>query len=59
MTITKEGYRNFELVKVYSEGDRFFGKALVRYEGFRTSSRITLEELKELTLTPNFQIVNP
>jgi len=39
--ITKDGFK-LEVVKVYSKEERFFGKVLVRFEGFRTSIRFDL-----------------
>jgi hypothetical protein len=38
---TKDGFK-LEVVKVYSKGERFFGKVLVRFEGIRTSSKMDL-----------------
>ena len=39
--ITKDGYK-LEIVKVYSKEEKFYGKILVKQEGFRTSSRFDL-----------------
>jgi hypothetical protein len=38
---TKDGFK-LEVVKVYSKEERFFGKVLVRFEGFKTSSKFEI-----------------
>jgi hypothetical protein len=39
---TKEGYK-LQVVKVYSQGERFYGKVLVMQEGCDTPSRFKTE----------------
>jgi hypothetical protein len=40
--ITKEGYK-LQVVKVYSQGERFYGKVLVKQDGCDTPSRFKTE----------------
>ena len=48
MEITTKENGKVELVRVYDEGERFFGKVLVRFNSARTSMKITLQEWEEI-----------
>tara|TARA_R110001599_G_scaffold76702_1_gene209605 strand:- start:63 stop:251 length:189 start_codon:yes stop_codon:yes gene_type:complete len=48
ITITLKDGRNVELVKVYNQNERFSGSVLIRFDGFRTSLRLTIKEFNEL-----------
>ena len=53
MTITTKEYGTIKLVKVYDRGEKFFGKVLVRFQGNRTSTRITLKTWEEIMTSDN------
>ena len=51
MKITTKENGKVELVRVYDEGEKFFGKVLVRFGDSRTSMRITLKEWEEIIVS--------
>jgi hypothetical protein len=55
MTVTTKENGTMNLVKVYDRGEKFFGKVLVRFDGDRTSTRITLEQWEEIITSDNRQ----
>ena len=48
MTFTTKENGKVELRKVYDEGEKFFGKVLVRFNNGRSPLRITLEQWEEI-----------
>ena len=51
MEFTTKENGKVRLVKVYDEGERFFGKVLVRFGDNTGSMRITLEEWEEIIVS--------
>jgi len=51
MKFTTKENGKVELVRVYDEGERFFGKVLVRFGDNKTSMRITLQEWEEIIVS--------
>lgn len=39
---TKDGLYKLGIVKIYNKEERFFGKVLIRYEGFKTGTRFDI-----------------
>ncbi len=51
MKFTTKENGKVELIRVYDEGERFFGKVLVRFGDNKTSMRITLQEWEEIIVS--------
>lgn len=51
MEFTTKENGKVKLIRVYDEGEKFFGKVLVRFGDDKTSMRVTLKEWEEIIVS--------
>jgi len=51
MTFTTKENGKVELRRVYDEGEKFYGKVLVRFNDMKSPLRITLEQWEEIIVS--------
>jgi hypothetical protein len=51
MEFTTKENGKVKLIRVYDEGEKFFGKVLVRFGNDKTSMRLTLKEWEKIIVS--------